>query len=379
MQNKKNNNPLPPLLRRAKYLLLFVSGVLIIANLYFLSETRSYAKSLNSQQSQATWYLFQLTKEYAEFQSSLALAPYSNSYQQSALLKYELTWSRFDLLIANQESSNFLTLPGAKSVFFPLFERFKALEPNLELIAIPEHNIDIAQQFEALYLEIIDYVNTNFRVSSSLYQHQMDQARELFNMQLLTLLLLIFGVLFAAYILHKESEYHREQSLTDSLTQIPNRLALFNDLRNKISRHQPFRLFILDLDGFKQVNDQYGHQAGDHVLKAFAEKINSLGANCYRIGGDEFAILSDTFNKDEIALITNEFHQRMHATVIVTDGNAIQVRTSVGSACFPDDSNDLNELINIADNKMYVRKHTSKKDDSERSTIKSDGSVEHTF
>jgi len=356
-----NDNDPSTLLKRAKYLLLLLSVVLIAANLYFLSATRQHAHSYSEQQNQATWFLLQLTKEFTELNTITPFAADGQNYRDKVLLKYELTWSRFDLLLTSGEADSFISLPGAREFFLTLFNHFQSLEPKLEQLKTKEQAQLLGRELDAVYRSMVKYVNTNFRVKSPLYEHQQRAANDLNQFQLTSMLLLIVCVVLVTFILHKESEYHRQQSLTDSLTGIANRLALFNDLKWRVHNDYPFHLFLLDLNAFKAVNDQYGHQAGDRVLKAFAERLSSLDTQCYRIGGDEFAIINDKIAVNELHSITEAIHNQMRASIIVTDGCVIHIGTSIGSARFPEDAEEINDLMQLADNKMYVEKHTARK------------------
>lgn len=125
MWQRNNYNQSSAILKRAKYLLLLLSLVVIIANLYFLSATRQHAKSYSEQQNQATWFLFQLSKEFSELNSILPFAATDEDYHQRALLKYELTWSRFDLLLTSREADTYIALPGARIFFSTLFSQCK--------------------------------------------------------------------------------------------------------------------------------------------------------------------------------------------------------------------------------------------------------------
>ncbi len=357
--NKRRN--LSPFLKQAKSLLLVLSVALLVANLYVLSSTLNHARSYSEQQNQATWFLFQLTKEFSELTSITPFVAQSAELNQTMLLKYELTWSRFDLLIANKEADTFITLPGAKDYFVGLFNQFKVLEPRINAIANKQNAEDVAQELDQLYQSMIQYVNINFRVKSPLYQAQMEQARQLNYIQLALLILLILCGVLTIYILHKESLYHKEQSLTDSLTDSCNRLAMFQDLTQYVDQSQPFTLFLLDLNGFKEINDQYGHQVGDQVLISFAARLRQINGSCYRIGGDEFALLIDDPTYTDYQLVIEHIKQLINQPISTSHDVMINAATSIGFASYPTDSDDINELLLIADNNMYREKHALRK------------------
>lgn len=359
MENSPLRANLSPILNRAKVLLLIMSAALIIANLYFLSSTRQLADSYSARQNQATWFLFQLTKEFSELTSITPFAAEDEEYRKRTLLKYELTWSRFDLLLNSKEADTFIKLPGAKSFFEDLFNQYKALEPKLELIDQPVYATDVGSEFSHLYMKMIQYVNTNFRVQSPLYREQRNQAQSLHHTQLVLLILLFICAGLAGYIIHLEAKYHRSLSLTDSLTKVCNRLALFNDLNEHITRQTSFSLFLLDLNGFKQINDQFGHQAGDKALVEIAKRLSSLGLPCYRIGGDEFALLS--FRLGEIESTWLDIEACFSQSINVLERKSAHLSTSIGVAKFPSQGKNATDLLAVADKNMYSHKKRDKR------------------
>lgn len=359
MENNIHRLNLSPLLKRAKVLLLLSSIVLIIANLYFLSSTRQLADSYSARQNQATWFLFQLTKEFSELTSITPFASESDIYYQRTLLKYELTWSRFDLLLNSKEADTFIKLPGAKDFFENLFKRFKTLEPNLELVNQPYYANSLGGELSNLYMSMIQYVNTNFRIQSPLYREQRSQAQSLYQTQLVLLLLLFVCAGLAGYIIHLEAKYHRTLSLTDSLTKVCNRLALFNDVNEHINLQAPFNLYLLDLNGFKQINDQFGHQAGDKALVEIAKRLSSLGLPCYRIGGDEFALLS--FGEDNVNDVLHNIETCFAHRIRVKERESARLSTSIGLAKFPEQGLNATDILAIADKDMYTHKKQEKR------------------
>lgn len=110
--NTQTQKTLHPLILHAKTLLIFMSAILILANLYLINSTRDLSKSYSSHTNQAIWFLFQLNKEFTEM---LALSPYlleSESNQRDVMVKYELTWSRFDLILNSPEADGIIGIPA---------------------------------------------------------------------------------------------------------------------------------------------------------------------------------------------------------------------------------------------------------------------------
>ncbi|RZF29270.1 GGDEF domain-containing protein [Paraburkholderia sp. UYCP14C] len=157
-------------------------------------------------------------------------------------------------------------------------------------------------------------------------------------------------------------------SLHDSLTGLSNRrkLQAALDAAAKTARtalvEQRLAVLYIDLDGFKQVNDSFGHRTGDEFLAAVSARFRASvrkGDLVARIGGDEFAVLVRTFaGDDELA----EIARRLMACVVETDAQMGigRVRASVGIASYPDDVDDHRRLVAAADAAMYQVKRDGK-------------------
>jgi diguanylate cyclase (GGDEF)-like protein len=148
----------------------------------------------------------------------------------------------------------------------------------------------------------------------------------------------------------------------DGLTGLPNR-ALFNErfdaaLANAEETDNNLAVIAIDLDRFKEVNDSYGHAAGDVVLKALAARLSDGlkdGEMVARLGGDEFAALKSFISMEAL----REFLARLEAalfTRLLIDGSAVNTGGSIGIAIYPEDGADRSKLLNNADLAMYRAK-----------------------
>jgi len=152
------------------------------------------------------------------------------------------------------------------------------------------------------------------------------------------------------------------RALHDPLTGLANRTLFTERMREVLGgRSRPIRpghLFYLDLDGFKEVNDRFGHAVGDVVLTQLAARIVALlraGDVAARLGGDEFAVLcedTEPHHADSIA----ERLRTAAAEPFVVDGATITLSAAVG--CCPTDHTDTALLLREADRRMYERKRT---------------------
>jgi diguanylate cyclase (GGDEF)-like protein len=151
---------------------------------------------------------------------------------------------------------------------------------------------------------------------------------------------------------------------TDSLSLLPNRRALHEEVRQRIAQHDEVAVALIDLDGFKMVNDLYGHAVGDKVIKLVAEQLTAIAgrdARAYRLGGDEFAMstwgpLSATILEGICRGVIDRLAQPL-----AVDERRIAVGASVGLARGGrDEGLASSELLRRADVAMYVSKRGGK-------------------
>jgi len=161
----------------------------------------------------------------------------------------------------------------------------------------------------------------------------------------------------------------------DPLTKLPNRPNLINRLNNHLDEIIKRRdltlsaLLFIDLDGFKDVNDSQGHEVGDMLLKAIAERMQKLSAEpnqVFRLAGDEFVVIIRCKNQllmPDFKLLLEEYLKRLLAVIntpLVIDHQNIMVSASVGIAMIPQDGRTSSEILSHADSAMYRAKHDGK-------------------
>jgi len=155
-----------------------------------------------------------------------------------------------------------------------------------------------------------------------------------------------------------------ELALTDHLTSLPNRSSLRDDIRALAQGDEEFALAMLDLDGFKQINDRYGHAEGDELIKQCASLLQELvgdEARCYRLGGDEFAAIAQGPLAGTILEgLCRKILDRLKTPVGV--GNReLAIGASVGLATSTAEMHlDASELMRRADVAMYMSKRGGK-------------------
>ncbi len=227
-----------------------------------------------------------------------------------------------------------------------------------------QHAVEIYQEAGAL--------NANFDLKGFVYNpNPKKDFRWLYGSLVLSLiaLLMIGGVVFYIARLNRRLKSSLSQvshmAHHDSLTGLPNRALFLDRLEQAILRstrdQTRFALLFIDLDRFKDINDQHGHSVGDEVLKACCNRMlgsirgsDSVG----RIGGDEFVILLDHVGDTEGILEIAKKIQEAIALPVNHHGIKLNISVSIGIAVFPDDAKDDGNLLNRADLAMYQAKQS---------------------
>jgi diguanylate cyclase (GGDEF)-like protein/PAS domain S-box-containing protein len=156
------------------------------------------------------------------------------------------------------------------------------------------------------------------------------------------------------------------RSLHDPLTGLANRVLLVDRVAHALARADrtasPTCLFLLDLDGFKQVNDTHGHAAGDDLLQHFAARLSAVlrpGDTAARLGGDEFVVLCEDTSEAQAALIADRLRAAAAWPFDLPVGR-VTVSASVGVSSSSDPSDAPAELLRRADVSMYAEKRAGR-------------------
>lgn len=160
----------------------------------------------------------------------------------------------------------------------------------------------------------------------------------------------------------------------DALTNLFNRRFFYDALADMTSRDNPFAIFYIDMDGFKGVNDTFGHQTGDELLAQIAGRLKALlgeeavrlthaspdasvreSAAIFRLGGDEFTALVPVTDECALRRLAKRLNQGLSLPYAL-DGNQAVISASIGIGVYPDDSTDAQQLLHFADMALYAAK-----------------------
>ncbi|TGN39280.1 GGDEF domain-containing protein [Marinobacter confluentis] len=199
-----------------------------------------------------------------------------------------------------------------------------------------------------------------------LYKHQdqpeMLAALPIANTVLIGICILAFSHVYE--VTRERSELRLlELAQTDALTGLPNRIRLKESFERECKRasrdRTPFSLIVLDLDHFKTINDDYGHEAGDLLLRRVADTLRQcLRASDLpaRLGGEEFGVLLTNTNTAQAAEVSEKIRSRIESMEVGFEGQALKVTVSGGIAELGVDGDSLRSLLREADNRMYEAK-----------------------
>ena len=162
----------------------------------------------------------------------------------------------------------------------------------------------------------------------------------------------------------KEKQKELEElAYYDPLTGLPNRRFFFdhaNLILESAKRYRtPLTLLLIDLDHFKKINDTYGHEAGDVVLKNFADVLRKSSRKSdlpARLGGEEFALLMPNTDLQQGRVVAERIRQEFQNSIIVYEGREIKMTLSGGLASYGPDVEGIDDLIRMADEALYKAK-----------------------
>jgi diguanylate cyclase (GGDEF)-like protein len=185
---------------------------------------------------------------------------------------------------------------------------------------------------------------------------------------------LAFGALRRAHLPHparqpesRTTVFHlkpEDMTMRDDLTGLPNRHYFYDRLHGELELARNFRrhlaLLVLDIAGFKMINDRYGHEAGDVILAHVSKRLpDSLRGSdvAARIGGDEFAVIMPATNKDGAFAVAERLQQALQGPLVINeDGVQVNLRLSLGVSGYPWSGDSVDAIVQRANTQMYAAK-----------------------
>ncbi len=342
-----------------KRLLYGIIIVLVFAIFISANHFKLTSENISRQQNEAIWYILELNKEYGEIIYLLQKLELQQANSQEVALQYELLWSRYKAVLNNSKISNYNNL---EPLLHELEHHFSFLQ-SVDSRITPDH-IDNPTQLTRALKNDFERLQKTFSQTLQLHDGTIDKQLDEINAlqsHFQALLVITFMLcLFVIVLLYYESLYHHKLAMQDALTEINNRLWLNQQLTTMTKKKQPFRFYLIDLDGFKKINDSLGHQVGDIVLKTVAKRLQQLvNKHCFvaRMGGDEFCLIST--QSDNNKYLNQQIINCISKPVQYQHGFC-HIAGSVGVSDYPQQSNTIYDLLQQADFAMYEAKQKGK-------------------
>ncbi|MCG9775442.1 sensor domain-containing diguanylate cyclase, partial [Vibrio diabolicus] len=178
---------------------------------------------------------------------------------------------------------------------------------------------------------------------------------------------IVFAQSLALIAIYRLYTIADDRALHDELTHLPNRRYFMKfykqqfEIAKRYKKRYSFALINIDLDRFKHINDTYGHDAGDKVLVATAERVRSSLRKSdivARMGGDEFlVVVHNPGTEENVQSLLQKLRLALCSTPVIYDEALIYLRTSIGYAIFDPDMSSPEQMMKIADERMYQQKH----------------------
>ncbi|MUK87503.1 diguanylate cyclase [Ornithinibacillus sp. L9] len=179
-------------------------------------------------------------------------------------------------------------------------------------------------------------------------------------------LAIIFSIFYTvlSWIVGYSYDKYRFLSYRDPLTMVYNRRYGYKVIPKMLAKatrkKESLAIFNVDVDHFKYINDTYGHQYGDYILKEICKVLSSKTSNrdlVIRWGGDEFLVIYQNIDRETAGKLVHQLHESVDE--LTTDQN-LNIQLSIGIAIFPEDGKTVDKLISLSDEKMYEIKASSK-------------------
>jgi diguanylate cyclase (GGDEF)-like protein len=188
--------------------------------------------------------------------------------------------------------------------------------------------------------------------------------RDFFTSDHLRILLAVSSKMALAIENAVKYEQAESSAVTDFLTGLPNARSLFLQLDRELARCKrdktTLTVMVADLDGFKQINDRFGHLEGNRVLRLFAEALKETSREydyVARMGGDEFVVIAPGLTAEAFARKTEQMRELAKQAGIDVCNEPI-LSLSVGKAIYPEDGIDAEKILSEADKRMYLQKQS---------------------
>ncbi|NVK42938.1 MAG: EAL domain-containing protein [Oceanospirillaceae bacterium] len=366
--------------RTRKYWLSLVSLGLLLCFVVVLSiqvrQSGLLKNAIEYNENEVSWGSFQLEREALNFQLGLksAFEELDDEAQAQLRLRYDIFWSRYDVVKNNpsarkildgKEYDQAITLLGR---FFDETEQYFPPGPGYRIGTLQLRHI--SQTLEPVLPKVQALANLSIHRAIELSESRNRQVRDqilistaLVIFQFILTLTFFYLVIRLVSKLQSSHEDLTRLANYDQLTGLPNRRLFYDrleqEIRNAERSGMRIALMYIDLDNFKDVNDTQGHDVGDALLKEAALRLTHSvrkSDTVARLGGDEFTIILPGLGDAKAVARIGESILGALTEPFPSNDRANFISASIGVTIYPDDARDVNNLLQNADQAMYVAK-----------------------
>ncbi|MCJ2376257.1 diguanylate cyclase [Vibrio sp. ZSDZ34] len=257
-----------------------ITMVISIISLLLFNGFNSYKiaslnSKVNERQNEASWFVYQLIKEYANLTTQLRLEPIEI---KKLNLSYDLTWSRYDILLNSKVSKSYFKEKKYNLFFQREFDKFKYLEKSLKLIERGAIKKDLViKEFMLNYSRLIEFTNSNLRIASPILTQNQVNISHLIVIQNITIISTTILSLALLFLITNDLLTKSRWKIKDTMTNCYNRMSLFDFLtHDEKNNNSEFCIVALKITNLKDINRRFGFNHGDEILIRVANKINSI-------------------------------------------------------------------------------------------------------
>jgi diguanylate cyclase (GGDEF)-like protein len=270
-----------------KVVVLLLASFLLSVIISNTTRIKSIHENFSSRQNES--FVFQLVKEYANFR----MVSRSDNIDYAELwLAYDITWSRFDVLINRSESSSFVRSANFKSFFASEFEKFKSIASAIKLVEEDELSKESLQKkIDICYDTLLNFSTEKLRKKSPVIEAKISAIERLVIMQhacsvfLVLVLIATVGIFYADFLTKKRLR------CTDNITGFQNRAYLMEFVRKNARTDNIFDIYFVRIRNLREINQKYGLEYGDLALGSVAKCLRaktSQSTIAFRSGGSQF-------------------------------------------------------------------------------------------
>ena len=355
---------------RKDYVLISIAVmVFALSSAFSLFKINVASVTLSDEYPLAVWTISQLETEHRELIHRLELYSVGEANKDAVLESFDILWNRADIVLQGYEAHFARQSLGATEITQQLLNTLIQFDERMQ--ALPDiGNKQITQDvYDALvaFSEPLHVMNIrSFHERDTVYG--LDALTDTLSAASAAFFGLIMSGLLLVVILVRQFRTSHHNANHDAMTGLANRRFFMEHLNQLIFQaeryDQRFAVYLIDLDGFKPINDMHGHMFGDKVLKVFGlSLLQSLRKSdlAARLGGDEFAAIQyPVRSPSEIPALTERLRRGLVES-IPNGCSAVSVEHSMGVAIYPEDGRNAEQLLHAADMRMYAEKTQSKR------------------